>query len=73
MQMNAFARGTDDCQAGIDAFLNKEYISWRKAAERKTARRRKSPSNGVSTPQATDTGVSTGEHPLGLGKSRSNA
>jgi len=28
VQMNAFARGTDDCQAGIDAFLNDEDPPW---------------------------------------------
>jgi methylglutaconyl-CoA hydratase len=27
-QMNAHARATDDCKKGIDAFLNKEKISW---------------------------------------------
>ena len=29
VQMNAFARGTDDCQAGIDAFLNNEDPPWK--------------------------------------------
>jgi methylglutaconyl-CoA hydratase len=29
VQMNAFARGTDDCQAGIDAFLNDEDPPWK--------------------------------------------
>jgi len=28
VQMNAFARGTDDCQAGIEAFLNDEAPPW---------------------------------------------
>lgn len=28
-QANAFARGTDDCQAGIRAFLNKEAPPWK--------------------------------------------
>lgn len=28
VQMNAFARGTDDCQAGIDAFLHDEAPPW---------------------------------------------
>ena len=28
VQMNAFARGTDDCQAGIAAFLNDEAPPW---------------------------------------------
>jgi len=32
VQMNAFARGTDDCQAGIDAFLNDEAPPWKRAA-----------------------------------------
>jgi methylglutaconyl-CoA hydratase len=32
VQMNAFARGTEDCQAGIDAFLNDEDPPWRRAA-----------------------------------------
>jgi methylglutaconyl-CoA hydratase len=32
IQMNAFARGTDDCQAGIQAFLDKEPAPW-KASE----------------------------------------
>ena len=30
VQMNAFARGTDDCQAGIDAFLNGEDPPWKR-------------------------------------------
>jgi len=30
VQMNAFARGTEDCQAGVDAFLNKEDPPWKK-------------------------------------------
>ncbi len=30
VQMNAFARGTEDCQAGIDAFLNDEDPPWKK-------------------------------------------
>ncbi|MFB6231656.1 MAG: enoyl-CoA hydratase/isomerase family protein [Salinibacter sp.] len=30
VQMNAFARGTDDCQAGIDAFLNDEAPPWKR-------------------------------------------
>ncbi len=29
VQMNAFARGTDDCRAGIDAFLNDEEPPWK--------------------------------------------
>jgi methylglutaconyl-CoA hydratase len=29
VQMNAFARGTDDCRAGIDAFLNDEDPPWK--------------------------------------------
>lgn len=29
VQMNAFARGTDDCQAGIDAFLSDEDPPWK--------------------------------------------
>lgn len=29
IQMNAFARGTQDCQAGIDAFFNDEDPPWR--------------------------------------------
>ena len=33
VQMNAFARGTDDCQAGIDAFLNDEAPPWTRKAE----------------------------------------
>ena len=32
VQMNAFARGTEDCQAGIDAFLNDEDPPWKQAA-----------------------------------------
>ena len=32
-QVNAFARGTADCQAGISAFLNKTDAPWRKKAE----------------------------------------
>ena len=27
-KMNAYARGTDDCKLGINAFLNKEKIEW---------------------------------------------
>jgi methylglutaconyl-CoA hydratase len=30
VQMNAFARGTEDCQAGIDAFLNDEDPPWKR-------------------------------------------
>jgi methylglutaconyl-CoA hydratase len=30
VQMNAFARGTDDCQAGIQAFLDKEDPPWKR-------------------------------------------
>ena len=30
VQMNAFARGTDDCQAGIQAFLDKTDPPWKK-------------------------------------------
>ncbi|PEN15038.1 methylglutaconyl-CoA hydratase [Longibacter salinarum] len=30
IQMNAFARGTDDCKAGIQAFLDKEPPPWKK-------------------------------------------
>jgi methylglutaconyl-CoA hydratase len=30
VQMNAFARGTEDCRAGIDAFLNDEDPPWKK-------------------------------------------
>lgn len=30
VQMNAFARGTDDCQAGIEAFLNDEAPPWKR-------------------------------------------
>ena len=33
VQMNAFARGTDDCQAGIDAFLNDEDPPWKTGEE----------------------------------------
>ena len=33
VQMNAFARGTDDCQAGIEAFLNDEDPPWKRSAE----------------------------------------
>lgn len=29
VQMNAFARGTEDCRAGIDAFLNDEDPPWK--------------------------------------------
>lgn len=29
VQMNAFARGTDDCQAGIEAFLNEDPPPWK--------------------------------------------
>lgn len=32
VQMNAFARGTKDCQAGIDAFLNDEAPPWKRNA-----------------------------------------
>jgi methylglutaconyl-CoA hydratase len=32
VQMNAFARGTDDCQAGIQAFLNREAPPWKAQA-----------------------------------------
>jgi methylglutaconyl-CoA hydratase len=28
--MNAFARTTDDCQAGIDAFLDKTDPPWKR-------------------------------------------
>lgn len=31
VQMNAFARGTEECRAGIDAFLNDEDPPWRRA------------------------------------------
>lgn len=34
VQMNAFARGTEDCQAGIDAFLNDEDPPWRTDSDR---------------------------------------
>ena len=30
VQMNAFARGTEDCQAGIDAFLNDAAPPWKR-------------------------------------------
>jgi methylglutaconyl-CoA hydratase len=30
VQMNAFARGTDDCQAGIDAFLDNTAPPWKR-------------------------------------------
>jgi len=30
VQMNAFARGTEDCRAGIDAFLNDEDPPWKR-------------------------------------------
>jgi methylglutaconyl-CoA hydratase len=33
VQMNAFARGTDDCQAGIQAFLDGEDPPWKQAAQ----------------------------------------
>ena len=33
VQMNAFARGTDDCQAGIQAFLDKEPPPWKQQHE----------------------------------------
>ena len=33
VQMNAFARGTDDCQAGIEAFLNDEDPPWKRSAK----------------------------------------
>lgn len=29
VQMNAFARGTDDCRAGVDAFLNDQDPPWK--------------------------------------------
>ena len=32
VQMNAFARGTDDCRAGIEAFLNDEDPPWKRSA-----------------------------------------
>jgi methylglutaconyl-CoA hydratase len=32
VQMNAFARGTDDCQAGIDAFLDGEDPPWKRSS-----------------------------------------
>ncbi len=34
VQMNAFARGTEDCQAGIEAFLNDEEPPWKRNAHR---------------------------------------
>jgi len=34
VQMNAFARGTDDCRAGIQAFLEKEDPPWKQKEER---------------------------------------
>lgn len=33
VQMNAFARGTDDCQAGVAAFLNGESPPWKQSVE----------------------------------------
>ena len=33
VQMNAFARSTDDCRAGIDAFLKDEDPPWKRSAE----------------------------------------
>lgn len=33
VQMNAFARGTDDCQAGIAAFLNDEDPPWNEQSD----------------------------------------
>jgi len=33
VQMNAFARGTEDCQAGIDAFLNDDDPPWAQAED----------------------------------------
>jgi len=33
VQMNAFARGTDDCRAGVDAFLNDEDPPWKRTTE----------------------------------------
>ena len=33
IQLNAFARGTDDCRAGVDAFLRKEAPPWRRDAD----------------------------------------
>ena len=27
-QMNAYARGTDDCKRGIDCFLKKQELKW---------------------------------------------
>lgn len=35
VQMNAFARGTDDCKAGIDAFLNDEDPPWKERSNGK--------------------------------------
>ena len=32
INMNAFARGTDDCQAGIQSFLDKKPAPWKEAA-----------------------------------------
>lgn len=37
VQMNAFARATDDCQAGIRAFLNKSEMPWTKAFDAQTS------------------------------------
>jgi methylglutaconyl-CoA hydratase len=34
VQMNAFARATDDCQAGIQAFLDKEDPPWKQEGGR---------------------------------------
>jgi methylglutaconyl-CoA hydratase len=36
VQMNAFARGTDDCQAGIDAFLHDEAPPWARGGDSET-------------------------------------
>jgi methylglutaconyl-CoA hydratase len=36
VMMNAFARGTDDCQAGISAFLNKQDPPWKSARKDET-------------------------------------
>lgn len=33
VQMNAFARGTDDCRAGVDAFLNDEDPPWKRVGK----------------------------------------
>lgn len=33
VQMNAFARGTDDCLAGIDAFLNNQDPPWKRVGK----------------------------------------